>query len=900
MSMEKLGSSNYNDIFELIDFIDINKLKLNMFSQKEYVNVSHTDSNESWAMTSVETPNKSYRQFVEIELDIPASNLKGDLFNIEESIIFELLNLNSSKNYLDNRIQSVQKQGNMFQVRNYSIISILGKLTLKLVSTLDISEPQYNRNYNFDTEFGHVAFITNIEVPLMLFQDIAYTDGNRVANVNDVVINKHPISSQEFTFYMAAAIKTFLRIFNAKNLGIKKDLDYLFKNISCTLLGGRYNGEIMSLILDDIQEFTKMDYAADEFNIIQLPSVSNLSSINNWNPLDLLSYNSIGFYHDGKFDVVHGFEVFDSKFSKEELSSKSKLSKDVGIRLTFSKLVIQDKTSITNREMLKEMHQKMYSDGLEYLKSKWDRIIIKYRRIFNPSIIDENLLAILFIKKYFIFKSNNPYNLLELSRATLNSIGDFFTQNYFEFEKFFGEDHLTKFLSQMTRVASNIYSWENQRIENDNIRLNQIGTTSSYKYGGGGVLYPDSRYANLDYEYHNREAFSKFPRKRLILINDSGNKQAWKKKTRLFIKTQPIWVKFMIVDPNDKMELLVLKKISKEASHVIFYSEYSKGIDTPEKKAPSQLITYYDDTSFSKEVQRISSNRAKISTFDFNECVFMEFIASSRIFRFNGRDYNDNEFDRELWSKFLLDYQNKTLILVNTSTLKKIVKEEPTLLTIEALAATQEFKDNFKDIHDDYIFVPNDLESRNSINAAAHFLDTHVFSALNESIFDLDTDIIRFWFLILNSYNPELKLLFGKLTSIVFRNISTPQLNRYTRFERIMLDNIIDNFNWGQGTLNLLLFNYLPEDPNSELIQKSLIGFKAISRIDNLYGWKSKVFNFQEFQEDLEQLLKDSNYLNLNIEESTASMQLFLDSYLDRWAIKVDLMNQISREAISE
>ena len=533
----------------------------------------------------------------------------------------------------------------------------------------------------------------------------------------------------------------------------------------------------------------------------------------------------------------------------------------------------------------------MYNNTFDELNQKWNKIISRYRKLFNPKLVSESYLAIEFIQKYFTPDIRVGHAILNRQKLAPNPIAQYFTDTYIPYEKFFGEDYASKFISSLTRIDSSIYEFSNGRITNPNLTLKSIGGTShNYRFSSSNILYPKLHLTTLPRKavrgsYGNAQ--------NQLLVNDSGNKQAWKKKAKLFMEKNPR-DRYLLVDPKDKLELMMIKRVSKDAPNIIYYSDFAKEIVPAPKSAPNTRLSFYNGNSFTKGIKKIMPQSYNIEEFDLENSLFMEYTLTTSTFYTNGTAYPNDKFARGTWEKLLHEFHNKDLILMNKTNLKKLREARPELTMFEDFINTPEFIEGFEDIHMRFLFVPDIREIKVGLGRAITFIIEHVIDKIYRNYGVQERNFINYWYLIINSTSPELKALFGRLSTIYETVPESTKASLYHIGRNILEENIIYTFGWDPNSLNYLLQKKLPIDPKEDLVNSAMAGFSHLKDVKSLSDWNSCVFGFDDLILDYNNLLEESKYLNLNIEEITAEVSALMEYYLKRWDLKVRLLNKVT------
>jgi hypothetical protein len=177
------GMVDYNPVMEIIDKVIDNDQKIYFFSRKQspgnlpMIGDRVNRNIDSWVLTGTDARHTSPFFFNEASIEIPFKNIEQDKiiknsFDLESSDIMKYYNIKGVYDNPNTVIQVVNRKGDIFEYRVYSITEIIGKKELKLITHGFTDENVYKQNFAFgeDFEYGHVSLITSVRLPNFQFK----------------------------------------------------------------------------------------------------------------------------------------------------------------------------------------------------------------------------------------------------------------------------------------------------------------------------------------------------------------------------------------------------------------------------------------------------------------------------------------------------------------------------------------------------------------------------------------------------------------------------------------------------------------------------------------------------------------------------------------------------------
>jgi hypothetical protein len=399
----------------------------------------------------------------------------------------------------------------------------------------------------------------------------------------------------------------------------------------------------------------------------------------------------------------------------------------------------------------------------------------------------------------------------------------------------------------------------------------------------------------------------------LIIINNSGTKQSWKKKTRKFVKDAIASRQFTgyisIIDYEDKFQGMLLRRLTNEISSFINYSDFEKGIPIESKKKVKEIqvdhkIKYYPGF-YVRDSRPGDGKQLTISNINPKTTIFVEYVVTRRLFTFKEKEYSFGDFDVTQWSNFLSTYAKKNLLFVSKANLKKIKdfhKDEIVLL--DEYVDSDEFKEIMSSIHRDYIFIDKASVALNPTINVISFLVREFLGNIYPVLFNLDerarSIIWDAFFRILNSLRPEIVYTLKPFMNFLYQlDIKNSQFIRSkydieSRLSKKILRRPAPNTFDSKAIVDNYIYSKIEEPEELPiLLERMTIFSKAYSELISERDLSNeKLFGFESFIRELNDLLIYSNMKNLSKEDADKKIGLFYASWLDRWQMIVDLLNK--------
>jgi hypothetical protein len=918
------GIKNYNPIFNLIELAVNNRHKIYAFHTKftplrNYGAIEKIKQNTDGHLL---TGNQAGHYLdirinkinIEIPFDINQSSVLSENFDITKTEINEYLNIPDI--YEDNNlvIQVATRKAQFFEIRNFRIIETINGKKLVLDSQGTITEETYKENYNFGTEYGHVTLNVNLNLPNFYIYDnfkfkLKSTDNliidektyreSMINNPNDIRI-QFLVASKIINLYIIFKLLDFKGINDMPN----NLEDYL--NFYIMSLTNNNSMDLFCMSEIDFESFP--DLNKEIYKAYTSPDNNDTVLYNQADALNKFSYNVLFTLGKEGYRIINGFETLDFGRTKEESDLHIDIARQARFKTTDISLIFPKKTELEEEE-ISALHKDLYDNIMNDLKEKWEKTFKVYKRLFNPKPVDENFFAVLFMQKYFIPSVGIGRQLSDLSDSSLIPIISFFEKVIGNFEDFFGDNKLSKYTETIASLNVVPYSWA-RRLERDYYNLNSIKSPGYYNINIISNFFPAQSFFEVNHRGSNRDRWAS--RKNLVIVNDSGTKVAWKKKTRVFLENLTSNNNnighISIIDPTDKFQLLLIKRLANESSIFLLYSDFANDVqlsgDKKEKKAIStETIKYYTAASFGSP-SRHNGTVINIDNIDLSDKIFLEFSTTKKmIYTQWGNMPIDSSYQKKFWQTIFKKYNNKSIYLVSKNHLKKLREAYPDeVITLEEFIQTDEFREGVSEIHSSYLFVPTKRSINQDILPFVRNFTRFIIKEFIKPIFEFRvrdshpfnngryilSDIFE---MVIRSLPDEIKQSINYLMSL--RDPNTQYINNSIyNLEHAILSRIIQEPTI-TGTLDYEIFRRIPDNDERELIYSTLSALgEGIIHRSNLYLGDT-FFMMKSFIEDVSNLLVDSNMLNLPIEERNIQINTLMYSWLQRWNNKIDFIKLV-------
>jgi len=914
--MEFIGNASYNlnNFFEVIKIAASHNRKVYFFDDKKHLSTAwgsrSASYKEPWILAGNEQQTGELGSInFEIPLNIKQSELSNPNFNIEETASFDLINKLKENGVNNLYFQSAVKQGSSFKIQVFQTIQKVGKIQLNLVTEDNISEDLYFSNFEFpNNQFGHVSVGGKMSFPPFIFKDnhiYATSDlspdiKRKIQEFNKkfVAINERSMYSQidmisNQVLILFTNLKILYNIFKAKSKKIISESEIN----ACEFAIGNPNDNSTSGIssisytqFNDLEIIEKLDYNKDIFPIYVFPCISNLKLEHMSGALNRFTYNYYIQTLEDKIDTIGFYEVLDLNTKSKNAKIHNNLIRESAIDLVSANLYFNSGEFVP-RENIQEHTLEIVNNSMQELKNKWDRVSTRFLKLFNPTPLEFGLFSLTFIKKYFSIISINQYSVTQLFfNEELNPIKLFFEDAYGNYEDFFGKDAVSTFTKRISAFNLIPYSWVNSRIEKDTFNLKNIkynnGRQSFYIHSIAKFL-PNYKYTDL----LNTSRGERRSKSNIIIINDSGNKQMWKKKTREFLKiVSRNFANILILDPIDKIQLKLLERVFGNSKHIIRYSDYEKEIDlkkTPKEKVINQKnITFYTKDSFTGNV---SLNTRSGSFEDFGkDIIIVEFSPTKRIFSCLGKSFTTDEFNIKQVDKILRIADNKNLRVVSKNNFKKL--KAAGVKTLDDYIEN-DIKDAFLDFHEHFMVFSNKDLYNDTYHLRKIFI--YLFSAplieFSGSSSEFTKDISQMLYALHNSMPPAFKISFSKIHYLsTSARVQSRTLTIYA-LENFLSQIMIQRTDTGVLGLIFDKIDIHPDESNFYLAAKA--SDKIVRRIH-----PSEILNTMDIVKNYEILLNYSNKLYYSNTEINIAKNYFKKLNYGKIGYTPNIFNKILKE----
>ncbi len=899
--------TNYNLLLNTLSFIEKTKAPTNIYRQKLGVqriygqHQASRSNNDNWTLTGTDKLHNLQRfhneAILEIILDIPQDKIHSHTFEIKDSVLGQFLYDNDLLQDESSVVQTSQKQGDQYEINNYHIQESFGELKFHHTSKAIIDPTTYKNSFPLDKEgFGSTTLLLNVRIPPYFYKDIdcsiAADSSNKALNyaiINTVNSGRRSRSAYDiitpaYTFFASVHIITFLKIIKNRT-GISFS-DELFNYLNFTYHVALSSSGPITKSFNDIIFDADIEPGASELNTLIFPSITGEDEQNVLNPFDVFTYDDIMYFDKSGTHIIKTPDVVEPQLTLEDISAKIKIATRANLHKLETKLILPPIGMVPQKEILKKMHIDNYQSRIDSIKSHWEKTILVYDRIYKGKPINRNMFALLFIKKYFIPGSNSPYELLSSVSDKLNPILSFFEDNYMKFDEFFGENYLSKYIDGLSKYELDLYYWRHDRLENEKNVFFRAGSVRHRTASNTDLLWPNGNFSTFNKSSSLRE--------NLLIINDSLTKTSWKNKTRTFIKGKSRIYSFSsigVLDVQDKFQLMVIKRLLKDYSGVVFYSDFESSITKTTATVTSKVkeqVSYYNKNSFDN-TRQVKSMKSMIEHIDMNSKLFVEYVVTKRTYNFQGKVYSEDQFNFLRWSKLIQEYQKKELILVNKNTLKKMKDYYgDELLMLEDQLEEPQFLSNFSTLNQEYLFLDFNKCYRNIVNKTVDFLVKELLDPFQNRTVQPKDQVINLEsiiYLILNSFESDKGILFNTL----IRMASSKRKGQRFGTRHGVIHKITSSIFEipSIGTIDYILYNILDVDPNIPKIEKAFQELKSFMESGYQVGYESRNFMLRDFHEDYKLLLERSNYLNIDNTESLLKEKVLIDHYMHIWDTRV-------------
>lgn len=895
-----IGSYQCNELLNFLEYSFKHDLIPSFFKEKDHT-TRNQGSEHHWNLFGSEKIHKdlheSSRMGIEVALDIPIGQISSKEFALNDSAIKDLMDIQKLHDRDKCAVQTVQKLGETYTVISYGIENTSDGYRLIPRASSKLSPEQFKVNFPFEKEYGHVSFITSFDTIPFLFRHINGAVPKKLKKMvlyNDRLVSDFnaPNLTVQKRMNTMFSTKILLEILVKKKF-INIDMDFINKMTFRThyLLGTIYAHGISSYLYFGEMEVESFDTDKNVYDIIQKPYDNNIISKNFMNPFDILSYNSTISKTDSGIDVVHSFDVLDPSIPFAEIGKAVEVALDASLDQVNSTITFLDIEKEYTPELLKEEHTHIYSESLEKLSKKWNRYLKTFRKIYKTSPGDENVFALKFIRKFFIPLFQNINRVTTYMENPNEVVVEYFRKNYGSFEEFFGIDDLSKYMRILTGLKSSCYMIDNGRITDVGADLSSILNGHNRYRLNIKNIFPKYNDAHLKSShasiYYNKSV-------NCIIVNDGGTKQAWKVKVREYVKRMKsdhpkLNITFMILDPLNKLELILLRKAATMSSIIVMFSSFESTITIQKKPraSPKTAISHFTYNSFSSHKSKPKAFTQELSLFNPSEMVVIEYMVSKNTVEVMGKSYPHSQLNLKTWVPIIKEYTGRDIYLMSKANVKKLKEAHDNIFTMDDLLLDPDTPKLFEDMQYSYIFHGG-INSYTNINIILNFMASEVISPLYNRKHAMKN--LKYWYLIMDSFDLKIREFLNMLTLNIETSVKASH-NSYIISDRLHKKMISIDV-CCQYPLSKLVFDTLTSKLDTNRYDDIIVEFaESIRTVSNdRTPNKRSIFGLTEMNANIEVVLEHSKYLNLNKDETTLKINTLINYYLNRWILAVDMI----------
>jgi hypothetical protein len=774
-------------------------------------------------------------------------------------------------------VQTFEKQGNSYNIINYSFKEYLG--TKKLVrdesAVVDISI--YSNTYpKYGDAFAGTHLIAFIDLLPFSFKDISKI------TLND--FKTHP----PFLINRIITIQALAEIVNTKIPGFFND--QFLKSLAFQKVG-RIQDTFDLISLNEIEFKSDLEITGENKCNIYYERDSDGEIINTQNPMDILSYASIFLINRSPFkiELYQDFDIIDYKLSDTDFYEIREANETRLIhKLSAEMQIITD----TNVSEIPSKFSETRNQKIADLNLKWQKIITRFDALYKPKSMDKFYLALTFIKKYFFptMGSNHaPSN--EYPGYDIISL---FEISYGSFQEFFGMDNGLRHLKYIQKGTGQTYTYTSGKLSKCKIPFSSFPNSKFDMINLVPVSYLSSSYSQRKYK-------SVYIRKNRVIINNSGTKTSWLNKTRVYLDRETRKnrskndhaIKYWVINPDNKISLMFLEQLAKVDSMYILYTDFEKEISIQKKEKPvDKKLSLYKDSDI-----RLSGNipfKRSIENFDPKNEIYVEYIVTKSLMKIDTTEYKFNKEHIYKLCDIIKKYYHKRLIFLPSSSFKAVQKKYPDDFVSIANFIEHDHSKIKPLIQQEFLIFSKKSynEARSSINfiigefimpnlIMSRRLDRRYFiKKIDGLILSLPKDV--------ENLIRKLELVFNSIPNV--RN--TRHINRYS-LEQSIVDKYIVVDTSVNGFTDVVYSKIFDTSDINEFQKTFSSLFKFRSEPRGLHATKyGSVFSINDYLEETDRLLETSKYLNLSKEDFNRNMDIIFMKYLYQWNLSIKLIEK--------
>ncbi len=841
--------------------------------------------------------------------------------NFEGSALDEFLQI---KDIFDSPITEVinlEQHGEEFKAERYHMTENLGEFSFNLVDNEMTNNNGFYRNSGTFHIFGkhqdkdeQIVLYIQFDPIFMMFNNsywsYRYTDseGNKVNDLSfssiltdsNYDLNnlqrsnnvQNDVVTRVFTLY---SLYNIYLLSQRHHLGLKGSfIDLVSARLNSDR--GRLTGKHM--LVNGVHYAGNQNLSKDRIDILLLEAIVGNgftidSRANNINPLDTNTYARFLFSDGDKPRSMSAFEILSDTFqAKNIIDIKKYIPRDNNLRALRTELFLP--TYDTSKEQLVEDYLQWVGDNWEKLHQRWETIVARASKYSKLGFVHKIALSLLFIKKYIwpYFHYSHSFGRINQSDKTPILFTHIKEHLGLDISEFFGVEGYEDYFAGMHKANASVTS-----VNTSGMRFESMGTMRSPEYYGGihdRLYFTQHRVLEVAPRSSYTSYLNNYNPTTIIIINDSYTKQAWKPKIKAFIEglqsqlTNKI-LNFYVLSTKDKLETMMLTRVFKDRGLVYQFSKFEADIEKPKhKKKKKEIKLMHLNNHNHDEVNRRRhwGDCGTADTINTEDKIFIAY--SNRHGFYFGGQYHDAHVNNQrlhIWEEILRLQFKKFIWFISEKDLSAL-KEEQDVMTMDDFFHTDEFKEGMPIIANTNMLLSdsNHLSFiQDTLNTLQYYFLKEVYH--HDSFRSRTAEHLYYQFIAL-SPNKDFRNALIKLTQ--YFPAKTTRYNDY-HFAKFMV--LMPNKEYFDHDI----FKEIAKERETVFTENEILVIKEFS--DNFRRKYSRYHSERDslnvMLDDIPELLKKSNYLNLNIEDTERLIQSRLDLYL---VDLLTLMTLIPRE----
>ncbi len=769
-----------------------------------------------------ETADLSKSFVMAIKLPITKQELKsGD--NFDNSALKDFLDIKEIREDPVTEVLSIERSGDNFRFERYHTIATLDKLKFNIVDKYNTDEVRYRGmepHFTFVDEEDidvngyspQINLFIRFNPVTMLLDNSTYAynyTGENSATADSYIHHKELIlletesyparlmlgrestSSVETNLLVLYVLYSIFQISKYNDLGLNGS----FLNLISIAVGD------LHLPLAGVQFSSKEDLSKAILKTRLVNTFDDSQTINakenHINPLDYNTYARFLFIDSdtGTGDSVKSFSAYDIIPEVNKVKDILEIKKYIpsSNNLSSLKTVLFLPESNPTKESLFKSYLSHVDLSFKLIKEKWDRIITRVNKYSKFGYVPKITLALLFTRKYMWPNFNYSYNYRSLEQR-IPSIFNYLELNLnIDVETFFDIPNFAGYFNDMSKakaIVTTLDLYSNRFEHQGQVQHGYQNLREMMYFANSGVSQVNSRYVGRGRSKNIH-----------LIINDSYMKQAWKPKIKGFVKSiglNPDKDYVYVLETENKLETLMLKRILKDRPLVYQYSDFVASVKREKKTSAAKTIKSlvldernYDQFSKRKYwVERTPENIA----LEIKSGLFIPY-AIRKGFYFDG-EYHDpyvNQHRLKFW-KNNVGIFDKNIIVVSEKDLKILVNEyedteheDTTINLFEDFVKSDQFLEKAPEIVNDKIYLDSASDRSTMADLLGIFQTYFMKDIYNGSIQHSKLSEQTFYNFVNAIKNEDIKSALLKMISYFPHNDS----NKYSRYDAWSFNNFL-------------------------------------------------------------------------------------------------------------